>query len=167
MTDASRANLDVVVAGSHRLDRASACQRMAVGPLKCCEKRMKPPSGQVRGGCRKRRSDQSLRPPDGGALSCRLNRGRGSLSGHRRLLSSRVSGLALFCDSAAPPDEPPGRSVSGCEVPMRRAVFRAHRRRVGTSERSSIRRGACRHGIGGASSQAFERGPGSLRPQAR
>ena len=37
----------------------------------------------------------------------------------------------------------------------------------GPSERSSIRRGACRHRIGGAASQAFERGPGSLRPQAR
>ena len=37
----------------------------------------------------------------------------------------------------------------------------------GPSERSSIRRGACRHRIGGAASQAFERGPASLRPQAR
>ena len=38
---------------------------------------------------------------------------------------------------------------------------------LGPSVRSSIRRGACRHRIGGAASQALERGPGSLRPQAR
>jgi hypothetical protein len=55
---------------------------------------------------------------------------------------------------AASPDAP-------CSLP------RSSTAGSGPSERSSIRRGACRHGIGGATSQAFERGPGSLRPQAR
>ena len=66
----------------------------------------------------------------------------------------RWSTALLIHSLAASPDAP-------CSLP------RSSTAGSGPSERSSNRRGACRHGIGGATSQAFERGPGSLRPQAR
>ena len=76
-------------------------------------------------------------------LSCRLNWGRFSLSGHLPLLFSRVSELALLCDAARRPTGRRADPSPGCEVLMRRAVFRAHRRRVG--DRLSGRRSVAAH----------------------
>ena len=80
--------------------------------------------------------------PEAALLSCRLNRGRFSRSGHLRLLVAKVSELALLCDTARSPVNRPVDPFRP-RVLMRRAVFRAHRRRV--QDRLSGRRSVAAH----------------------
>ena len=107
------------------------------------------------------------RPKEALLSSCRLRRGSRSLLGHLRLLYSNVSGLAPFCDTAR---SLLNHAVNAC--PACKSCCAVHSSGSSTARwraswRSSIRRGARRHRIGGAASQALERAPAPLRPQAR
>ena len=123
----------------------SPITEMAFGALKSFMFRAEAPAGPDRPDVENLQSDNRCARPKAALLSCPLNRGS-LFFGHLRLLLSMYPNLRCTTIRSRR-CRPPCRSDSGLRVLGRRALFRAHRRRV--QDRLSGRRSVAAHvGIG-------------------